>query len=184
VPDGQRAAVFDESLALVRALLTQPSVTFEGRFFTVRDASVGPLPVKPLDLWLGGSAPAGLRRVGRLGDGWLGSFLSPADAGQARVAIQAAAAAADREIDPEHFGISLAVTDGGIPDELAAAVARRRPGADPASIVASGWDDARRKIEQFVAAGLSKFVVRPGTPAQDAAAFAEGLARELMPLQT
>ena len=30
VPDGQRAAVFDESLALVRALLTQPSVTFEG----------------------------------------------------------------------------------------------------------------------------------------------------------
>ena len=184
VPDGQRAAVFDESLALVRALLTQPSVTFEGRFFTVRDASVGPLPVKPLDLWLGGSAPAGLRRVGRLGDGWLGSFLSPADAGQARVAIQAAAAGAGREVDPEHFGISLAVTDGGIPDELAAAVARRRPGADPASIVASGWDDARRKIEQFVAAGLSKFVVRPGTPAQDAAAFAEGLARELMPLQT
>jgi probable F420-dependent oxidoreductase len=184
VPDGQRAAVFDESLALVRALLTQPSVTFEGRFFTVRDASVGPLPVKPLDLWLGGSAPAGLRRVGRLGDGWLGSFLSPADAAQARVAIQAAAAGAGREVDPEHFGISLAVTDGGIPDELAAAVARRRPGADPASIVASGWDDARRKIEQFVAAGLSKFVVRPGTPAQDAAAFAEGLARELMPLQT
>jgi probable F420-dependent oxidoreductase len=183
VPDGQRGAVFDESLTLIRALLTQPSVNFEGRFFSVRDASVGPLPVKPLDLWLGGSAPAGLRRVGRLGDGWLGSFLSPAEAADARVVIQAAAAEAGREIDPEHFGISLPVTDGGIPDELAAAVAHRRPGADPAAIVATGWDGARRMIEQHVAAGLSKFVVRPATPAQDAAEFAEGLARELMPLQ-
>jgi probable F420-dependent oxidoreductase len=184
VPDGQRGAVFDESLELIRALLTQEQVTFEGRFFTVRGASVGPLPVKPLDLWLGGSAPAGLRRVGRLGDGWLGSFLSPDEARDARVAIQAAAAEAGREIDPEHFGISLPVTDGGIPEELAAAVARRRPGADPADIVATGWDGARRKIEQLVAAGLSKFVVRPATPAQDSAEFAEGLARELMPLQT
>ena len=166
------------------ALLTQPSVNFEGRFFTVRNASVGPLPVKPLDLWLGGSAPPGLRRVGRLGDGWLGSFLSPADAAEARVTIQTAATEAGREVDPEHFGISLAVTDGGIPGDLAAAVTRRRPGADPATIVATGWDDARRKIEQFVAAGLSKFVVRPGTPAQDPAEFAEGLARELKPLQT
>jgi probable F420-dependent oxidoreductase len=184
VPAGQRGAVFDESLQLIRLLVSQPSVSFEGRFFTVTDARVGPLPAKPLDIWLGGSAPAGLRRVGRLGDGWLASFMSPDEARDGRLAIQAAAAEAGREVDPEHFGISLAVAEGEIPAALAAAVRHRRPHADPAAIVATGWPDARRKVEQFVAAGISKFVIRPAAPSQSAAGFAESLARELMPLQT
>src|SRR3984885_4367306 len=72
VPAGQRAAVFDEALTLLRLLLTSPSVTFSGSFFSVGGASVGPLPGKPLDIWLGGAAPAGLRRVGRLPGGGAG----------------------------------------------------------------------------------------------------------------
>src|SRR5690348_6481187 len=47
VPPGQRAAVFDESLVLLRLMLTSEKVSFEGQFFTVSDASVGPLPGKP-----------------------------------------------------------------------------------------------------------------------------------------
>src|ERR1700748_599836 len=81
VPPGQRGAVFDEALALLRLMLTSEEVTFQGSFFTVEGASAGPLPAKPLDIWLGGSAPAGLRRVGRLADGWLGSLLKAARAG-------------------------------------------------------------------------------------------------------
>src|SRR5215470_20055542 len=46
VPSGQRAAVFDESLALLRLLLTTETVSFGGSFFTVSEASVGPLPAK------------------------------------------------------------------------------------------------------------------------------------------
>ena len=44
VPPGRRAAVFDESLTLIRLLLSQENVTFHGEFFTVEDASVGPRP--------------------------------------------------------------------------------------------------------------------------------------------
>lgn len=74
VPRGQRGAVFDEALVLLRRLLTaEAPVTFSGRFFEVTDAFVAPRPVKPLDIWLGGTAPPALRRAGRLGDGWLGS---------------------------------------------------------------------------------------------------------------
>ena len=80
VPPGQRGAVFDESLELLRMMLRQETVSFAGRFFTVDAASIGPLPRKPLDIWLGGSAPGGLRRVGRLGDGWLASFVTPDEA--------------------------------------------------------------------------------------------------------
>ncbi len=52
VPAGQRAAVFDEALTLLRQLLTSETVSFSGSFFTVDGASIGPLPAKPLDIWL------------------------------------------------------------------------------------------------------------------------------------
>ena len=72
---------------------------------------------------------------------------------------------------------------GGIPAGLAAAIGQRRPDADPASLVATSWPDARRMVGEYVAAGISKFVIRPAAarPADD---FAGDLARELMPLQT
>ena len=184
VPPGQRGAVFDESLELLRLLLRQETVSFDGKFFTVDAASVGPLPSKPLDIWLGGTAPAGLRRVGRLGDGWLASFVTPDEAGAGRRDIQAAAAAAGREVDPEHFGISLAVAPDGIPDSLAAAIRQRRQDTDPASLVATSWPDARRMLAEYVAAGISKFVIRPAAASPRAASFADDLARELIPLQT
>ena len=183
VPGG-RAAVFDESLALLRLLLTGESVSFSGQFFRVDAASIGPVPVKPLDIWLGGSAPEGLRRVGRYGDGWLGSFLTPAEAGAAREQIQAAAAEAGREIEPDHFGISLAV--GEITPDFERAVQRRRPGIDPASLAPVTWAGARAMIESYVAAGLSKFVVRPAAlPAAGAGIeeFIADFAAELLPLE-
>jgi probable F420-dependent oxidoreductase len=191
VPEGKRAAVFDESLALLRMLLTSETVSFEGAFFSVSGATVGMRPAKPLDIWLGGSAPAGLRRVGRLADGWLGSLLTPAEAGAAVGVIQDAAGDIGREVDPDHFGLSLPVAQSGngqgIPDALLASIHRRRPLLDPATLVAVGWDGARRMIEQYVEAGLSKFVVRPATlPRFGAPAFhpfVEGFVRELMPLQ-
>jgi probable F420-dependent oxidoreductase len=183
VPAGQRAAVFDEALTLLRLMLTTEVVSFSGAFFTVDGASAGPLPAKPLDIWLGGSAPAGLRRVGRLADGWLGSFLTPAEAAAAVVAIKAAADEAGREVDPDHYGISLAIAFGGIPDSLAAAIRRRRADIDPALLVADGWAGARSLITAFIDAGLSKFVVRPATPADSFEDFVAGFTRELMPLQ-
>ena len=183
VPDGKRAAVFDESLQLLRLLLTAEKVSFDGEFFTVSDASVGSLPAKPLDIWLGGSAPAGLRRVGRLADGWLGSLLTPAEAGAAVGVIQDAAAQAGREVDPDHFGLSLPVALRRHPaTRCSASIRRRRPDTDPAALVAAGWDGARRMIGQYVEAGLSKFVVRPAGPGPFGP-FIDGFVRELMPLQ-
>jgi probable F420-dependent oxidoreductase len=183
VPAGQRAAVFDEALTLLRLLLTSPSVTFSGSFFSVDGASVGPLPGKPLDIWLGGTAPAGLRRVGRLADGWLGSLLTPDEAGAAVRAINEAADAAGREVEPDHFGLSIPVAFGPVPAALAASIARRRPGTVPADLVAGGWAGARRMIEAYVEAGLSKFVVRAAGGAPPLTEFVAGFGAELMPLQ-
>lgn len=91
VPDGKRAAVFDESLKLLRIALRDDVVTFSGDFFSVSGVSVSPKPTPPLDVWVGGATTAAFRRIGALGDGWLGSLLTPAEAGQARREIIAAA---------------------------------------------------------------------------------------------
>jgi alkanesulfonate monooxygenase SsuD/methylene tetrahydromethanopterin reductase-like flavin-dependent oxidoreductase (luciferase family) len=123
--------------------------------------------------------------VGRLADGWLGSFMTPAEAAQAVQVIRAAADEAGREVDPDHYGISLAITfDGQVPGPFAAAVRRRRPDIDPALLVADGWAGARNLISAFADAGLSKFVVRPALPPESFEDFVEGFTRELMPLQT
>ncbi|ORW23086.1 TIGR03854 family LLM class F420-dependent oxidoreductase [Mycobacterium palustre] len=182
VPDGQRAAVFDEALRVLRSALVDDSASYTGRYFTVRAAAVAPRPVPPLDIWLGGSAPAAFRRIGALGDGWLGSFLTPAEARAARQAIERAAADAGRQIEPDHFGISLAVVDGAdgeIPPELAAAARRRRPDLDPAELIAAGWDRLHRQLDAYIAAGLTKFVIRPAGagPIED---FLDRFAAELV----
>ena len=112
VPEGERAAVFDESLRVLRAALVDDSASYSGRYFTVTAAAVMPRPTPPLDIWLGGSAPAAFRRIGTLADGWLGSFLTPTEARAGREAIERAADEAGRAIEPDHYGISLAVGDG------------------------------------------------------------------------
>src|ERR1700743_919124 len=180
VPEGERAAVFDESLRILRAALVDQPASYNGRYFTVTAAAVAPRPNPPLDIWLGGSAPAAFRRIGALADGWLGRFLTRARAGAGRrpPAIERAAAEAGRQIEPDHFGISLAVADGELPAELAAGVRRRRPDVDPAELVAAGWGQLHRQLDAYLDAGLTKFVIRQASPGP-ADAFIDRFVAEL-----
>ncbi len=182
VPEGSRAAVFDESLRLLRAVLRDDDVTFTGEFFSVRDARVQPKSAAPLDIWLGGSSAAGYRRIGTLGDGWLGSFLTPEESGRAVHAIRAAADAAGREVPADHFGINIAVGDGTLPAPVLAAIRKRRPDIDPTELVAADWPRLHRLLDGYLAAGLTKFVIRPagGT---DTRGFLDAVVTELLPRQ-
>jgi len=164
VPQGRRAAVFDESLLLLRRLLTEDNVSFDGEFFQLEGVSLPDRPARPLDLWVGGSAPAALRRVGRLADGWLGSFVTPEQAKLHVETIKAAAAEAGREVEEDHYGLSLAVAPNGLPPELVRAATERAPGTDLDDLVPTSWNDARRLLDRYLDAGLTKFVLRPAGP--------------------
>jgi len=164
VPAGRRAAVFDESLLLLRRLLTEDSVSFDGEFFQLDGVSLPDRPARPLDVWVGGSAPAALRRVGRLADGWLGSFVTPEQAKLHVETIKAAAAEAGREVEEDHYGLSLAVAPNGLPPELVRAATDRAPSADLDDLVPTSWDHARRLLDRYLDAGLTKFVLRPAGP--------------------
>ena len=178
LPAGQaRGQAFDAALDLVRRYLGGD---------TVDGVRVRPDTVQhPLDLWIGGSSPAALARAGRRADGWLPSLITPDEAAAGRAIIEREAAAAGRRIDPEHFGVSLTYQEGEIPDLLRASIARRRPGVDPSVLIPRGLDGAVRRIEEFIAAGVSKFVVRPsGPPGASPTATLEAMAEALLPLQS
>jgi len=61
----------EEQVELMRALWTQDSLTFEGRYHTVTAASINPRPAAPVPIWFGGAADVVLERAARLGDGWV-----------------------------------------------------------------------------------------------------------------
>src|SRR4051812_2399804 len=89
VERGERAKIFNEALPLIRRFWTEDAVDHDGDRFHFEAMTVGPKPrQQPPDVWLGGIAPSELKRVGRLGDGWLPSFVTPADIEAARPIIE------------------------------------------------------------------------------------------------
>jgi probable F420-dependent oxidoreductase len=63
----------EEQIEVLRLLWTQPLVTFEGKYHTIPDAGINPLPVqRPIPIWFGGGdSDDVLGRMARLGDGWM-----------------------------------------------------------------------------------------------------------------
>lgn len=158
----ERAKRFDEMLPLLRRFWAEDSVDHEGEFFHYEAASVRPSPVQdPIEIWFGGIAPSELRRTGRMGDGWLPSFCTPDDVRSGRAEIERVAAEHDRSIDPEHFGALVPYGVDGVPDLVAAFLAKRRPDVDPADVVAGSLAELKAQLERFIDAGASKFVVVP-----------------------
>ena len=106
-----------EQVELLRLLWTQRSVTFEGRYERVTAAGLAPLPVqRPIPVWFGATAPAALRRAGRIADGWFPLVPLGPKLDDAIAIVRDAAQAAGR--DPDALGmegrVTLARTDDPI----------------------------------------------------------------------
>jgi len=179
----RRGAVIDEALPLLRRLWAGETVSHDGAAGSFRDVKLWPLPVQqPLEVWLGGTAPAALERCGRLSDGWLPSLLTPDEAAAGRVVIEDAAARAGRSISSEHFGVSIGYASRPLDAETARVMAARRPRS--VELTPVGWPALRERIERFIAVGFSKFVVRPVIPPASWRAELDALAAGVGDLQT
>jgi probable F420-dependent oxidoreductase len=179
----ERARRFNEAVPLLRRLWTEDAVTHDGEFFHLDGVRVVPKPVqRPIDLWLGGIAPSELERVGRFGDGWLPSFITPDEVGAGIVTVQGHAADHEREIDEEHFGALVAYRVGPLPDAVAAFIGRRRPDVDPAEVVPEKHD-LPKVLQRMVEVGASKFVAVPLTEPADWRAELEEVAELVKPLE-
>ena len=68
----------EEQVQVLRQLWTQPLVTFKGRWHTITDAGLNPLPIqRPIPIYFGGQADQVLKRTARYGDGWLPNTRQP-----------------------------------------------------------------------------------------------------------
>jgi probable F420-dependent oxidoreductase len=181
-----RAPMFNESLGLIRRLWTEDHVSHEGRFYRFEDVTVRPRPKQtPPEVWLGGFAPSELRRVGRLADGWLPSFITPAESGAMADQVRLAAAEAGREIDPEHFGVLIPYSSGApLKGALVERFKARRPDVTNLStLFPVGITALRAHINAFVETGYTKFVLIPLDDPADFTEELELLSSEILPLE-
>ena len=129
----------EEQIEVMRALWTQRLVTYAGRWHTITDAGIHPLPVqRPIPVWFGGGAEPVLRRIARIGDGWFPQF-RPDESGRAILRrLQTYIREAGR--DPSEIGIGGSVsTSGRSPDECVDdALAWRDLGATHLSVSTRG----------------------------------------------
>lgn len=181
----RRGDVLEEVLGLLRSWWAGEAVDHHSDRWTFDQLTPAARPVQdPLEVWLGGRGPRALDRVGRIADGWLGAQLTPDEAGPARRQIQEAARRARREVDPEHFGMSIPYTRVAPAAELLSPLAARRPDIDPITFVPIGRSGLRDFIERYIDSGLSKFVVRPLAPSSSWAEEVAWLADAILDLQT
>lgn len=121
----------EEQIAVLRQLWAQESVSYQGRWHTITEAGLNPLPAKRhIPVWLGGMAPQVIARVGRIADGWF-PFYNP-KLGEQVQAVRQAAEAAGR--DPAAIGIECMTALGE-------------------------GDAARRRLEEMAALGVTHAAV-------------------------
>src|SRR5437870_1927049 len=163
----KRGRICDEALAIMARLWTGERLTFAGTHYRYSDVQIAPLPVQqPLPLWIGGRSDAAIRRTARLGTGWLGGVEYPAQVAPVIAAIRRESAAAGRPIDPDHygaaFGFRFGTWDEPLVERTGRIVAALAQSGEPRRHVAvGGAAEILTRIDEFVTAGVSKFVLRP-----------------------
>lgn len=164
-----RVSRFREELDIIRALWTEQKVTYQGRFYHLKDESMSPKPVQqPLPVWMGVGHPNAIKRAGRLADGWMGSGGSRIADFAASVPILKEALAANGR-DPESFPISKRVF---MAVDERPEVARREllrwftevyhnpPGVDICGIHGTP-EQVRERLEEMVGMGANHLLLNP-----------------------
>jgi probable F420-dependent oxidoreductase len=167
----ERGRRTDEAIRVMRMLWTQDEVTFQGDFYKLDRISIFPKPWQtPPPIWIGGKSEAAMRRTARLGDGWIPSFITPDEMRAGVQKVHDLAAAAGRQVPEDHFGTLI---NYAIADSEANALALAQPyvprgRVDEATMrQCTAFGPAERlieKVEEYVKAGASKFILRPLSP--------------------
>jgi probable F420-dependent oxidoreductase len=140
VPFAERGARSDEAVDVLRACWDgDDPVSFSGPVVQLKAMKVRPKPAHRIPIWIGGSAPAALRRAVERGDGWHGN-IPPHEAAPILQRLR-------RERPDESFVLSMRTDWDGL--------------ATPA-------DDIRRQADDYLANGVQHLVTMPVQPDIDA----------------
>jgi probable F420-dependent oxidoreductase len=190
VPFARRLGIFEEGVEVMRRLWTGSPVTFHGRHFQLTDVRLGLRPVQRpgIPLWLAGSVENAMRRVLRLGDGWLPN---PSSA-QVLVRSWAQLQSLARDMARDVSGLQRCVyTTLNINADVAQAKRELRTFVEgyygvpydvlmrQQGLCAGTAESCAQWLREFVEAGAQTMVIRFGGP--DQVAQLERCAREVLP---
>ncbi len=163
-----RGSKANEMFELMSRLWSEESVTFEGKYYQYKNATIAPRPVQqPLPLWIGGSSNAAIKRTARLGSGWIGGIAGPLEVKRVIECIKSEAAKCGRSIDSDHYGASLAFRVGTLNDNAVVNspfVKRTGIGEDLDinPLIAIGTtDEIVGRLREYIKIGATKFVMFP-----------------------
>lgn len=97
VDPATRGKRMDEALTALRALLTGSPTDVSGEFFNFEGATIIPPPRPMPPILVGGRSDAAIQRTGRLGDGWIATWVSARRFSEAAAQIDEIAAENGRE---------------------------------------------------------------------------------------
>jgi probable F420-dependent oxidoreductase len=172
---GERFAVLEETLEVLKELFGGEPVTHDGPNVTLREAVLSPAPDRPPPLWLGGKGgPRLLGLAARLADGWNVVWRMSPEAYAPKISeVQAACEAEDR--DPATFGLSVGLYSLLGEDEAAARAGchRGRPAAPGNAMAADDYESWRadtlsgtpeqvlERVAAFESLGVREIIVAP-----------------------
>ena len=111
-----RGARVEEQMHILRQLWTRELVSISGRFDTIDDAGINPLPVqRPIPIWIGGTADIVLRRAARLSDGYVAQGGDPASA---RATVERYWQHADEAGRRESLGLHARLSSESVNEDL------------------------------------------------------------------
>jgi probable F420-dependent oxidoreductase len=175
VPTTKRGAMTDDFVQAMQAIWTQPLASYDGRFVSFRDAEVFPKPLQSPHppIWVGGWTDHAAVRTAKHGDGWIPGWLSPAEMARGAGILRETAAEHGRDADK----ITIAV-------EKLTAISRSREEALERALptvrtssntyerdvddiqfaldrhIFGSVDDVKRRVEEFVEAGVTHFELK------------------------
>ncbi len=181
-------ARFTEGLALMKALWTEPQVTFDGQFWQLSGAAMEPKPFqKPHPpIWFGANGASALRRAARLGQGFFGAGSAPT-ARFAEQVVLVRNALAEFGRPEQDFPIAkrvyIAVDDNRLRarERINAALERLYGGRSPdieAAAIAGTASECASEVAQVASAGAQLILF---TPLFEQAEQAERIAAEIIP---
>lgn len=171
VPFRERGRRTDEAIRVIRLLWAGDEVSFQGEFYRLDRVTIFPKPWQtPPPIWIGGKSEAAIKRTARLGDGWIPSFITPEEFGKDVARVRELAREEGREVPEDHFGTIINFALARTAEEALAQAEPylQRGRVDEATLRrCTAFGDASvliGRIEEYVKAGGSKFILRPLCP--------------------
>ncbi|HUY17959.1 MAG TPA: LLM class flavin-dependent oxidoreductase [Candidatus Binataceae bacterium] len=193
IPLEARGARLDEGIAILRKVWLEPRVSFAGKFYNFENVTIDPRPAPRLnndfgtiDLWIGGQSKGALMRTARLGDGYFASFQTPDEFAAHMAAIREYAKGYGREHARIESGLILRCRISTSKERALEEIDPKlwRIGAVDGEAVLKrsvygSPDDIIARMQDYVAAGLDKFVLWPIATPEDWPQQMELIGREI-----